>query len=96
MASWKSALTVDTCSRAAAYRREEMRRNTSVATATSGSATSATPASEAFVTTSRPETPKRVNRAMMPWATPVCRKEERASMSVVMRVMIRPDRWRSK
>ena len=63
-----------------------------MAAATIGSASNATPASVTLVASSMPVTPRRVDRAMMPWATPVCRNDDRASMSVVIRVMMRPDR----
>ena len=61
-----------------------------------GTAANATSASWPSVATSITVTPASEPTATMAWASPVCRKLDRVSMSVVMRVMILPDRRDSK
>ena len=71
------------------------RRNTTVATSSTGTVDSATSASSTSVTSSATATPTTVIRLTTACASPVCRNAESASTSVVIRVMIRPDSSRS-
>ena len=93
--SCRSALTTLTRSRASAYAAETIRRKISVATISTGITANETSASSRSVTSSATATPRTVSRLTTACAMPVCRNDESASTSVVIRVMIRPPSSRS-
>ena len=68
----------------------ENRRKMTVATATIGSARNAIMASPASIRTSTTAMPTKEASDTTEVTRPVCRKLDRASTSVVIRVMIRP------
>ena len=67
-------------------------RNTTVAATMTGTASKAMSVSSPSVATNMMVTPIRVPTATIAWASPVCKNDDSVSMSVVMRVMIRPER----
>ena len=89
--SWKSAFTVEIWPRASEYNRDEIRRKITVATMTIGNDVSATNARRGAVTSNMMLTPIKVAPDTMAWAKPSWRNFDKESISVVMRVMIRPD-----
>ena len=60
-----------------------------------GSTARATSARRTSVSSSATATPTTVSTLTIAWASPVCRNDDIDSMSVVSRVMIRPDSSRS-
>ncbi len=95
MFSWKSAFTALTSSRDREYARDATRWNTTVAIPSGTRATTTIAPSDGSVTMRAAATPTIVNSAMTVVDRPVCRNDESASMSVVIRVMMRPDSSRS-
>ncbi len=93
--SWRSALTVLMRSREISYWALDFRRNTRVATASSGSTAKTARASPASITSRAAKMPRKVSRLTTAVTTPVCRNEVSESRSVVIRVMIRPESSRS-
>ncbi len=84
-----------TFSRASRYARADLTRKSTVATAMTGSVDSTTRPSSRLITISAPVIPTNVTTLISAVVSPVCRNVENASMSVVIRVMIRPDISRS-
>ena len=84
-------MTAATFSRASPYAREDLARNTSVATATSGTRVSTVRPSRRLMISRATMTPAKDSAELTMVISPVCRNDDRASTSVVIRVMMRPD-----
>lgn len=82
-------------SRDVEYAADEMRRKITVATARGGTTASATSPSAGSVTSSAAAMPTTVSTLTTAVEAPVWMKEDSASTSVVIRVMMRPDSSRS-
>ena len=93
--SAKSALTAATFSRDSVYALADLDRNTSVAATSTGKMHSTARPSRRLMMSSAASTPKKVSTELTMVMSPVCRNEDSASTSVVIRVMIRPDSSRS-
>ena len=93
--SAKSALTAATRSRDSLYARDDLDRNTSVATTSTGKMHSTARPSRRLMMSSAASTPKKVSTELTMVTSPVCRKVDSASTSVVILVRIRPDISRS-
>ena len=93
--SCRSALTAETFSRASVYARDDLTRNSTVASATSGTRVSTVSPSLRLMISSAIITPTKDSPELTMVISPVCRNDDSASTSVVIRVMIRPDISRS-
>jgi hypothetical protein len=93
--SWKRAFTALTRSRASRYAGTDRARNQTVVAISTGRVQTSTRARPASRTNSATSTPSSVSTLTTAVVRPVCRNDDSASTSVVIRVMIRPASSRS-
>ena len=88
-------MTALTFSLASLYAFDDLARKITVATTSSGMIDSTVRPSLRLITSRAASTPKNDSTELTAVTRPVCRNEDSASTSVVIRVMIRPDSSRS-